>query len=66
MLQSLRMSKSSTSKTSGGSALTALNVRSFPRELLWRCRALAASKQLTLREFVIEALTTATVERRKE
>jgi hypothetical protein len=43
----------------------ALNIRNFPQDLVWRCRERAAQKRMTLREFVIEALRTATSESSK-
>ena len=38
------------------SAATALNIRNFPRDLLWQCKIRALERDLPLREFVIEAL----------
>jgi hypothetical protein len=38
----------------------ALNIRNFPADLLWKCREQAAQRRMTLRNFVIETLQTAT------
>lgn len=49
-------------KADSKEAESALNVRPFPEELLWNCRAKAAQRHLNLREFVIDVLRKATAE----
>jgi len=40
----------------------ALNIRDFPAQLRWNCRQKAAREKLTLNQFVIKALTSATAD----
>ncbi len=46
--------------------LGALNIRAFPGDLLWRCKAMAAQHQQTLRQWVIEVLEKAVSAGRKD
>ena len=46
--------------------LGALNIRAFPEDLLWRCKAVAAQNQQTLRQWVIEVLEKAVSAGRKD
>jgi hypothetical protein len=43
----------------------ALNIRGFPKDLIWKCKQKAAEKKMTLAEFVIWALRSAISEGRK-
>jgi hypothetical protein len=60
MVQLLAMAKSPEKKSDASLKETALNIRNFPQELMWKCRERALQKRITLRQFVIDALRNAT------
>lgn len=48
--------KTQQKKAEKGQPASALNIRNFPKDLLWACRSKAAAQEQLLREFVIDTL----------